>query len=432
MSYWIRLLILFCSRHILFGALVYLSPIFAQAAWGNYNSILIGDQSAGMGGAATAVADDASGAAWYNPATLAALKGESFSAAVGIYKKFDTRYGSGDDLISSAMRVNQGFFRALPSSTGSVIRPKEIPMLKGWTTTLSILVPEFDQYRGEVNKTVNNTSTLAVTDESLWVGASAARAISETEYFGLTVYYTARSMNKTVTDRTYNGPTDFKIFTEDRAITQNSVVFIFGYLKELTSNWSWGLSVRAPNIHLVGRASYLASTLEAGQAEQPIALTGLDSKSRIPMRMNLGFAYRDQKRWLVAADLNYHGREQYEDLQVTTPNIAESIEHRELVNFSVGIEYKWSEWLKTRAGVFSNSSSHPSPDPMKVRGQGDHVSQNGFSANAAFRSGHIEYTFGGYYSGGMGSSVQRADHQYKIVDKSQNIFTMLVGTSYYF
>lgn len=385
-----------------------------------------------MAGAATSVAEDTAGAAWYNPATLAVMKGESFSAAVGIYKKFDTTYGDGGDLISAALKVNQGFFRALPSSTASVIRPKQISWLQDWTLTMSILVPEFDQFRGQVGKTEENSSTLTMVDESLWAGGAMARRISATEYFGFTVYYTARSLSKSVNDRTYRGPSDFKIFTEDRSITQNSVVFIAGYLKELSPEWSWGASLRFPNLHIVGRASYLSSTLEAGVAEKPESLTDLDSKARIPARLNLGISYRDNQRWLIAADVNVHGFEQYDDMQTVVPGIAEKLEHRVLTNVSIGAEYKWTEWLKTRMGFFTNYSSHPSPDPRFVRGQGDQVNQLGFAANAAFRSGQIEYTFGGYYSGGQGQGVQRVNHTYQVLKKNQNIFTMLVGTSYYF
>lgn len=385
-----------------------------------------------MGGAATAVVGDAAAGAWYNPATLAAMQGESFSASVGIYKKFDTQYGIGSDLISSALKANQGFFRALPSSTGSVIRPKQIWWLQDWTLTMSILVPEYDQFRGEINRSDTNVSTLALTDESLWAGGAMARRISSSEFFGFTLYYTARSLDKSVTDRTYHSPTDFKIFTEDRAIKQNAIVAILGYLKDLNENWKLGISVRLPSLHVLGRASYLENTLESGQAEQPKSFSDLDSKTRIPPRLNVGISYDDHDRWVMAAEVNAYGAEQYDDLQILVPGIAEKIEHVATLNASLGGEYKWTEWFKTRAGIFTNFSSMVAPDKNNVHGQGDRVNQLGFAANAAFRSGHIEYTFGGYYSGGQGEGIHRVDQELKAVTKSQNIFTMLVGTSYYF
>lgn len=415
----------------MFLLLLLFSSTECLAAFGNYNSILIGDQAAGMGGAATAVADDNAAAPWYNPAALGAIPGQSFSAAVGIYKKFETQYGQSEDLVSSALRVNQGFFRALPSSTSSVIRPQH-EFFRGWTLAMSILVPEFDQFRGEVNHTEINTSVLTTTDESLWVGGSAAKEIASGEFVGFSLYYAARSMNKTVDDRTYRSPTDFQIFTENRALTQNAMVFVTGYLRQLNEHWSVGASLRFPSLHIMGRGSYLANNFRAGQAEQPITLNELDSKSRIPARLNLGAAYRDAGKLLVALDVNAHSGESYEDLQSSRTGVAESYEHLPLLNVSLGAEYQWTQWLRTRFGFFTNFSSHPKPDPNRVGSQGDHVDQLGFSANMAFRSGAIEYTFGGYYSGGRGESVQRLDHQYRVIEKNQNIFTMLVGTSYYF
>ncbi len=384
-----------------------------------------------MGGAATAVNHDASGAAWYNPATLAAMDGKSFSAAVGIYKKFETKYGQGDDLVNAALRSNQGFFRALPSSTGSVIRPTQLEFLKDWTMSLSILVPEYDSFRGDINSTETNTSTLSMVDESIWVGGAIARRISGTEFVGLTGYYTARSLTKTVNDRIYNSPTDFKIYSEERTITQNAVVFIAGYLKELNANWKLGLSLRLPSIQVSGRATYLENTIEqTGVTGTTKNFNQLDSKTRIPTKLAVGISYDDLGRWLIATDLTYYGAAEYRDLELD--NVAENIEHRSVINASIGAEYRWVEWFKIRSGFFTNFSSHPIPDKAKVRGQGDRVDQLGFSANAAFRSGSIEYTFGGYYTGGNGKSVQRLNGAYDTINKVQNTFTMLVGTSYSF
>lgn len=384
-----------------------------------------------MAGAATAVTQDASGAAWYNPATLSVMDGKSFSAAVGIYKKFETKYGQGDDLVKAALRSNQGFFRALPSSTGSVIRPTQLEFLKDWTLTLSILVPEYDSFRGDVNSTATNVSTLSSVDESIWVGGAMARRISSSEHMGLTTYYTARSLTKTVNDRIYNSTTDFKIYSEERSITQNTIVFILGYLKEFDPKWKLGVSLRLPSIQVAGRASYIESTIEqTGVTGTTKNFTQLDSKTRIPTKLAIGLSYDDLGKWLIAGDLTFYGAENYRDIELD--GVAENIEHERVINASIGAEYRWVNWFKIRSGFFTNFSSHPEPDKNKVRGQGDRVDQLGFSANVAFRSGSIEYTFGGYYTGGTGKSVQRIAGAYDNINKAQNTFTMLVGTSYSF
>ncbi|PWU22767.1 MAG: hypothetical protein C5B49_00115 [Bdellovibrio sp.] len=403
----------------------------AGAIYGNYNSILIGDLSAGLGGAGTSITEDASAGAWYNPATLAVFEGQSFSASVGIYKKFATTFGPSENPVNSALRANQGFFQAVPSSTGSVVRYEETEWLKDWTLTLSILVPEYDTYTGTVKSTDNYNSKIDFTDQALWVGAAFSRKISADGFFGFTVYYTARSFNLTITERTYTDAANFQIFSEERTITQNSVVLLLGYLNRVTENWNWGISFRLPSLSVAGQGVFARTSIINGQnTPAPISYSNLLSRGHIPVRLSTGVSYRGAPDWLWSFDLSYYGAESYSDME--SDDIAERIEHKPIVNFALGAEYKWNSWFKLRGGVFTNLSSYPDPDPAKVWAQGDHVDQLGFSANAALLRKNIEYTFGGYYTGGHGLSSQRVDGQNTVIAKSQNLFTMLVGTSYHF
>lgn len=402
----------------------------AHANFSNANSILIGDQAAGMGGAATAMIEDASGMAWYNPAGLAKLEGQSFSAAVGIYKKFDIRYRDDGDLTKASLRVNQGFFRALPSSTGSVIRPKTIEGLRDWTLAMSILVPEYELFRGDVAKEGDSLSTFGLTTESIWVGGALARRISATESAGVTLYYTARSVSKSVNDRTYVNATQSQIFTEERNITQNALVALLGYHQDLGEHWKWGVSTRLPSLSVSGEGEITQTKIVNGAIQTPVSERGLETKARLPWKVALGLAHvvKNESSW--AFDLSVLGPMSYGDVENSA--LSEKIEHRTTWNASLGYEKTWNEKFKSRVGLFSNFSSHPDPDTTLVQGQGDHVDQVGFSANMAFRLENIEYTFGGYYTGGRGRSVQRINQAYEVVPKVVNVFTMLVGTSYSF
>ncbi len=400
-----------------------------HAAFSNYNSILIGDQAAGMGGAATAVVGDASSCSWYNPATCALLRGQSFSAAVGIYKKFDTIYGENADLIKAGLKVNQGFFRPLPSSTGSIVRFKDIPL---WTFAFSIVTPEYDTFKGDLLNSNNSKTTLTLTDESLWVGGSVSRPISKNESFGLTLYYTARNFSKSLTDRTFVSQTSTNIYQEEKGFTQNAIVATLGYYYRINTNWNLGLSWRMPSYHVAGSATYFDSYLESGTTTRTNNLTSLASASHIPQRYIVGISYEEKRKFTVALDITNYSKESYKDLDVEQDGIAEEIQHNPIWNVSLGGEYFLKPWLKGRLGVFSNLSAHPIPDVTKVRGQGDRIDQVGWSANLALKSGNITYTFGGYYSGGRGLSSQRINQQVAVIAKTQQVSTMLVGTSYSF
>lgn len=382
-----------------------------------------------MGGAYTAMDQDASAMAWYNPATLAFLRGQSFSAAVGIYKKFDTVYGFSEDITKASMRVNQGFFRALPSSTGSIVRSKDF--LPDYTIALSIVTPEYENYKGDIASTPTNSSSLTVVDESLWVGSGISKKISERESVGLSIYYTARSYQQSVSDRTFS-TTSKQIYTEEREFTQNGIVPILGYFYRWGPRLRFGASVRFSSIHIAGRGSYFDSTIDStsSAASTDRSFSALDSKTRIPSRISFGISGRPLDELWLSADLSYYGKEQYEDVLEST--VSSKVEHLNVLNGSLGGELALRPWLKARLGVFTNFSSHPDPDASKVHATGDRVDQLGFSANLALRSGGIQYTFGGYYTGGRGRSVQRINQQYEVVPKAIQVFTMLVGTSYSF
>ncbi len=400
------------------------------AAYSNYNSILIGDKAAGMGGTAAAVAGDASSCSWYNPATCALLRGKSFSAAVGIYKKFDTIYGDNADLIKAGLTVNQGFFRPLPSSTGSIVRFKD--KFQEWTIALSIVTPEYDTFKGDLANSNNSKTNLSLTDESLWVGPSFSRRISKKESAGISLYYTARSFTKSLSDRTFVSSTQTKIYQEEKALTQNSVVAVLGYYYQQTEKLSWGASVRLPSYHVAGNATYFENTLDSGTTVSTKNLSQLGARTKIPARYTLGFSYEEKNSITMAFDMSYFGRENYSDVDSVEAGVAEDITHNGIWNSNFGMEFYFIKNLKMRFGVFTNFSAHPEPDLNKVRGQGDRIDQLGWSSNIAFQQGPITYTFGGYYVGGRGKSAQRINQELQIIPKTQQVFTMLVGTSFAF
>lgn len=398
----------------------------ASAAFSNYNSILIGDQASGMGGAYTAMTSDTSALAYYNPAGLSFLQGNTFSAAVGIYKKFDTKFGTQEDFTKAPLRINQGFFRAIPSSTGSVIRRGD------YTLGFSIVVPDFDNFKGDLRSTAQNTTTLSYIDESLWVGGAVAKKISEDESLGLTMYYTARSYTRSLNDRSFPNATEAILSNSEKTLVENALVLILGYHLKLSEQWNFGVSLRPPNLTVKGSGSYFSSTVRTNPYSS-VSTTLPDEKTNvhIPGKLSFGMAYHQGDDLHITADASLYQGLEYTDFN--NPAIATHWIHRNVWNVSAGAEKKFLPWLKVRAGVFTNFSSHPNPDPGIQGSQPDKVDQLGFSANVAFTSqDKIDYTFGGYYTGGRGKSIQQIDQVTEELIVTQHVFTMLVGTAFSF
>ncbi|MGZ6395633.1 MAG: OmpP1/FadL family transporter [Pseudobdellovibrionaceae bacterium] len=398
----------------------------AKAAFANYNSILIGDQAAGMGGAATAMVQDASALAYYNPAGLAFLEGYTFSAAVGIYKKFDTTFGKEEDFTKAPLRINQGFFRAIPSSTGSVVKKGD------YTLAFSIVVPDFDNYKGDLRAVTENTTTLSYVDESLWVGGALAKKISETESLGFTLYYTARSYTHSLSDQSFPTATEAILFNSEKTLVQNAVVAIVGYHWNPSEKWSFGASLRTPNLSVKGSGSYFSSKVTTNPySVVSVSLPEEQTNVRIPAKFALGLAYHEDEALIVSMDGSLYQGLEYDDFN--NESFATHFIHRQIWNLALGVEKRVLPWLKIRGGVFTNFSSHPTPDPQMNLNHPDKIDQVGFSANAVFVSGDkIDYTFGGYYTGGRGKSIQQINQKAEEVIVTQNVFTMLVGTAFSF
>lgn len=405
-----------CAFHLIFlscGAL---------ADYGNYNSILIGERAAGLGGAYTAFTGDPSGCAYYNPASLARMDGTTLSAAVNAYNKTDAQFGDLDSLESAAMRVNRGSIVPIPASSGTVYS------FGNFAVGLSILFPDYDSYTGEIKANADVTSYMNLKDQSLWVGGSLALNLSEEDAIGLTMYYTSRTFSRSLTDQLSQAGTVF-LTNEEKILSQNSLVYILGYYRQLSNNWTLGTSFRLPSLSVNGQGSFYRSSIDtAGGISPAINHKSISAETRIPSRLNIGLGYTQLGKWAFSTDVNLHGRESYTDLD--DPFGGDRIRHKETWNIALGGEYFVQPWAALRMGLYTNLSSHPEIDEVNQR-QGDHLDMWGFSTNVAFfTTGRSTVTLGGYYSGGKGESTQFVGQEIKEIPKSVQIFSFLVGTSF--
>jgi len=395
--------------------------------------MLVGNQAAGMGGAYTALSKDSSALAFYNPASLAFATDSSASASASVYKKFDTQYGSVEQFSTASLRVNQGFFRGVPSASGSVLTYEKL------NASFSIVVPDYDTFGGEIRSTETSVSLLSVLDESLWVGGGVGIQLSEINEswdsdtaIGATLYYTARNYSRTVRERIVTGGTEALIMSEEKNILGNSLIAILA-LQSRREKYSWGISVRLPSVQVNGTGSYFKSVVNTNPfssvSENHPSVTTL---TKTPAKIAFGAAWFPDDHWTLSMDLSAYGQESYRDM--TDPGTtADDIHHRTVGNVNLGAERTLSRWLTLRLGAFTNFSSHDEPDSSPALRQSDRVDQLGWSANLGIETREkFTFTFGGYYTGGRGQSVQLLDQRLTRVPKSQQVFTMLVGTAFHF
>lgn len=397
----------------------------SYAAFSNYNSTLLGERAAGMGAAFTALSGDSAACSFYNPATVARMESSTLSASVSLYNKYETRFGNQDDFSSAPLRVNQGSIVPLPSSSGSILN------YGNFALAISILIPDFDLYTGEVRSTQDSSSYINFRDESLWIGGTLALNLSKTTSVGLSMYYTSRRLNRTVTDQ-YTSGGETTLINEEKIFSNNSVVYILGFYQRLSQHLNIGFSARLPSIEINGRGSYFRSAVSTdGSLPESINETNLESETRIPARYSVGIAYEKKQQYTYSVDVSYYAAHSYSDMNLK--EAADFIDHRQVYNVNLGYETYLKTWLALRLGLFTDTSSHNSIPDNSNRRLGDHVNRWGWSANVALiTSEQSIVTLGGYYNGGKGHSTQQIADNIEKVQKSQQLFSFLVGTSFRF
>lgn len=400
-------------------------PNLCFAAFSNYNSILIGDRGAGMGGAFTSLTDDAGACSFYNPATLSLMQGKNLSAAINVYHKYDVDFDKDINFSSAPFRVNRGAFKSIPASSGAV------SSFDTFAFGISIIVPDHDYFAGEIKTDGVNIDYLNITDESLWVGGTLALNLNPKESIGLTMYYTSRNLVRTLTDQ-HLTDSEATIYTEEKTFHNNSIIYILGYHYKLTERWALGLSYRFPSLEVSGNGSFFKSYVTTMPYTKEIySKTGIASETKIPDKAALGVSYSVKGSYTLSFDLTYYGREFYKDFELD--EAADIIKHKSIFNAAIGYEYYIKQWLRLRTGLYSNLSSHPIIDLNNQTRQGDHIDMWGWSANLAiYTSEAMNITLGGYYTGGRGDSTQRINQVITVLPKSFQIFSMLVGTAYHF
>jgi long-chain fatty acid transport protein len=401
---------------------------FAHAEVANKNSVMLGDRASGMGGAFTSLTDDPAASPYYNPATLARLKGTSLATAVSLFNKYDTNYESQPSLNDSIFRINRGSILSLPASSAIITN------FHNFSAGLSIVMPDFQHVNGLIHATNSDSTYLRLDDQSLWVGGTFALNVTEQDSVGFSTYYTSQTTSRSLTNQ-YAAGGGTTVENEDLSLSTNSVIYQLGYFHEFPlttddSRWRIGLSYRFRSILVDGSGSYLFSSVSStGGVASPVQANNLRAFSYVPDRVNFGLSCETSHHQIYALDLRLTGAQAYRNLE----GLGDWIDEKATFNWAVGYENQWTPWLALRLGLFSDNSTAPSVSASPTHRELDHIDKLGFSANIGLRTTeHTRISLGGYYLGGSGQAAEKIGSSYSPVSKTDRVFSFLVGSSYWF
>ncbi len=376
----------------------------------HYTNLLIGDRASGMGGAYTAVSDDATGL-YYNPAGTAYTAGRSISASVNAYynteKKYDSVIG-GNGWVRTSSSLLPNYF--------GVVQP-----LGKFKVGISYAVPEsimedqdqvfhnlpLGQSIAPYNPGTNiSTYIINFNNESNTYnfGPSIATELTDKLSTGLTLYYYQRKtqwiLNQII--KTNTGGSEWTndyyqtsewgfrpilgfMWTPVNTVSVGlalSKVFVQG------SNTTYQHSYRRENIAIDSNPS------NSNFASLPDGLSSIDTKRKYPTQISLGVAWFASQSLLLSGDINHY-------TAVNDQN-AEAVN-----NLAVGAEYYLSKNWAMRGGFFTDYANSPTISANNVN-QAEHIDLYGGTLSISHFTRNTSVTLGGGYTYG---NRQGPDHQ---------------------
>jgi long-chain fatty acid transport protein len=389
----------------------------------HYNNILIGDRASGMGGAYTAISDDASGM-FYNPAGMVYVNDRNFSASVNGYSAQTKTY---DNVIGGQPFVRKS--SALLVNYFGMIKP-----IGNFKFGFSYAVP--DSVGEDLNLTIRNvpatvaydyTINLSNRDNTYNYGPSIAMAINSDLAVGLTLYVHQREV-LLIQNQFLARIDGANSWTNSYfKLSESGIKPILGLTWSPVEKLSLGASVST--IYLISsdaqRQDTCADNTTTGCDPNSLSipfqvptLNTFDVKRVYPVRIALGAAYFVNSSLLVSTDFTYH-------TAVSDPVFGDKVA---TLDAAFGTEYYLNKKWAVRAGLFSNVANTP-PIVAGVTNIEEHINLYGGSLSFTHFTGDSSVTIGGSISYGLGQS-QIGTSSTEVQNAKTFGWTMFLSSSY--
>jgi hypothetical protein len=421
-------------------AFLVISPaIYAEL----YNTISAGDRAMGLGGAYTAISDDASGIV-YNPGGIVDAASDSVSGSVNTFQLNKT--ATEDPVEKRQMVVNS---TGLTSFFGSIKHLKN----KDLTLGFSVHVPEnesIDQYfklgKSEVYG-LERTNVDVKSDLSTVKAIGAASGyISDTTSVGISLGFVRQKLSQLQSmdfrgglEKSDDIKTDEPLFIDSTGRNRQELLFHaleigIGVVERLNSNTRVGAYVNGGWI-LSQEQRLIASRTEAITREDGTYITPDDVNNpelmkinsaesqkvndplqRYPVKIHLGFAWKANEGQLLSLDAKHIiPRRTTEDLVREVPR----------TNFALGYEYFITPEVPIRTGLFTNFSTDPTISGKLAPVGRKHTDLYALSLFSGYVDKQSSFTFGVIYEAGIGKSVPFGTNDEGLVNKSRTDILIL-------
>lgn len=395
----------------------------------HYNNLLIGDRASGMGGAYTAISDDASGM-YYNPAGIIYVTDKNFSASVNAYSAQTKTYSNvigGQPFVRKSSALLANYF--------GIVKP-----IGKYKFGFSYAVP--DAVNEDLSQSVRNVVSATAADYDFTInlnnrdntynfGPSLAAAINDDLAVGMTLYIHQRDtliiQNQFVARQDSNQTNQWS--NSYFKLNESGLKPIIGITWAPIEKLSLGVSLS--KIFLISsnasRQDTCVDTLTASNCPdtstglipfQVPTLTSFDVKRKYPVRAAFGAAYFASSSLLVSTDITYH-------TAVDDPVFGNKVA---TLDVAFGSEYYLNKKWAVRAGLFSNVANTPAIQ-AGVTSIEEHINLYGGSLSFTHFTGDTSVTLGGSVSYGTGQA-QIGTSSTDVQSASTFGWTMFLSSSY--
>jgi hypothetical protein len=361
---------------------IFVAAPLALAETTNKRMILPGARAQALGGAFTAVADDAS-ASWYNPAGLGHLKGPGFSLTVNNYSRSRKEIAG----ITANSKISENSASIYPGFAGGHASLGRFTF--GWSyftleqqntdesQTLDIPASSsasaFEYHRSELTS-----------GNLIYAGLSGAFSLGKNFSIGVSEFYYRRQKQTALKERSlFNDGVFYDSFV--RQSTSNEGTLTNAGLMFKTDVFSLGLSARIPKALSDMTDFETSSIISTGSSPE---LSSTDGTTRredelIVRTWSLGVAIRPRPWLLFSADVLHYPA-------TKTPWASEGgFDTIAVTDWSSGIELTAGPILLS-GGLFTNSSLVADPKPSLVASPPAKVDYQGFSAGIGLKTRQSE------------------------------------------
>ena len=415
---------LICTRLLVLLTVINVSSTAADEF--HYNNILIGDRASGLGGAYTAISDDASGL-FYNPAGIAFTRDLQLSASANAVHTTKLTYkdvlNGGDweressnivpNYFGITNKIGDGYFGFSYAVTNFEVEDQDSRFTS---------IPNVPLYVININNVEKVTK----------LGPSYAVQLNDQWNFGVTLYLHDRERELINNQWIRLADDSYEWSNVYFEASETGLEPVFGFIWSPSDVLSFGLTIRKVFISSSkSRTQVTCSSdvnnplLQPSQCIQvggsPIdpTITRSSDERDLPLNVRFGIAYFPTERLLYTADISY-----YEETS------SDAFSAEEVINLALGLEYYYSARWALRAGYYTDKANTPDVSSTKLN-QLDHVDLKGISLSMTHFSKTSSITFGMTYSAGDGKA-QVITGSSQIQDLEQEITTLYLSTTYNF